>query len=428
MLTAPLKLLLDVPVDAFGRESANARKYILEQLGLAAAGCSGVVYMVNVMGEYCRRKQQTGKDLCKKGTPLGEVPIPESQGLAPGIIYLIIIIACQLLYTQSPESLANYNSSLLSICFMLFLGFVDDVLDLPWRFKLILPPIATLPLLCSYSGSTSVIIPKPLRGLLWRHSDGGGLTPLGQLLSLFVTIDGQAQGKIVELGLFFMIYMALLAVFCTNAINIYAGINGLEAGQSLVIAVGVLAFTLTEILYENDGKASPTQVLSLTLVLPFIGVVLGLLYHNFYPARAFVGDTFCYFAGMTFAVIGVHGHFSKTLCFLFLPQIANFLLSLPQLFKIVPCPRHRLPRVDPSLDRLLPSLCPCASEEHRWAKRLFGLPPDSDHFINLTLINAVLRVVGPLHERTLCLLLLLLQVVCCLGTMFLRFYLANMFT
>jgi hypothetical protein len=37
-------------------------------------------------------------------------------------------------------------------------------------------------------------------------------------------------------------------------------------------------------------------------------------------------------------------------------------------------------------------------------------------------------VVGPLHERTLCLLLLLLQVVCCLGTMFLRFYLANMFT
>lgn len=25
--------------------------------------------------------------------------------------------------------------------------------------------------------------------------------------------------------------MGLLAVFCTNAINIYAGINGLEAGQ-----------------------------------------------------------------------------------------------------------------------------------------------------------------------------------------------------
>lgn len=28
-----------------------------------------------------------------------------------------------------------------------------------------------------------------------------------------------------------MLYMGMLAVFCTNAINIYAGINGLEAGQ-----------------------------------------------------------------------------------------------------------------------------------------------------------------------------------------------------
>lgn len=28
-----------------------------------------------------------------------------------------------------------------------------------------------------------------------------------------------------------MVYMGMLAVFCTNAVNIYAGINGLEAGQ-----------------------------------------------------------------------------------------------------------------------------------------------------------------------------------------------------
>lgn len=42
-------------------------------------------------------------------------------------------------------------------------------------------------------------------------------------------------------------------VFCTNAINIYAGINGLEAGQSLVVAVGVLLFKLGEIHWEMDG-------------------------------------------------------------------------------------------------------------------------------------------------------------------------------
>lgn len=129
LLAAPIKYLLDIPSDSFPPKNHDARYFILQQLVLAVAGGIAVVHMVHVMGDYCRRKGQTGKDLCKKGTPAGEVPIPESQGLAPGIIYLVVIIVCQLLEPQaSPEQLANYNSSMLSICFMLFLGFVDDVL------------------------------------------------------------------------------------------------------------------------------------------------------------------------------------------------------------------------------------------------------------------------------------------------------------
>lgn len=130
---------------------------------------------------------------------------------------------------------------------------------------------------------------------------------------------------------------------------------------------------------------------------------------------------------MTFAVLGIHGHFSKTLVFLFLPQVFNFLLSLPQLFKLVPCPRHRLPRFDARLGKLLPSVCPCAPHEHRWLKRLQGLDPDSDHFINLTLINAVLRLLGPMHERTLCLVLLALQVLVVGLIMYVRFQLTSLF-
>jgi UDP-N-acetylglucosamine--dolichyl-phosphate N-acetylglucosaminephosphotransferase len=47
-------------------------------------------------------------------------------------------------------------------------------------------------------------------------------------------------GKAIELGILYKIYMMMLAVFCTNAINIYAGVNGIEAGQSLVIASAAL--------------------------------------------------------------------------------------------------------------------------------------------------------------------------------------------
>ena len=45
---------------------------------------------------------------------------------------------------------------------MLFLGFADDVLDIPWRVKLTLPTLASLPLVLAYGGGTGIAIPKPL--------------------------------------------------------------------------------------------------------------------------------------------------------------------------------------------------------------------------------------------------------------------------
>ena len=42
-------------------------------------------------------------------------------------------------------------------------------------------------------------------------------------------------------------YMGLLAIFCTNSINIYAGINGLEAGQSAVIAASMLVHSMLQV-------------------------------------------------------------------------------------------------------------------------------------------------------------------------------------
>merc|ERR1740129_1961235 len=62
----------------------------------------------------------------------------------------------------------------------------------------------------------------------------------------------------------------------------------------------------------------------------------------------FVGDTYCYFAGMTFAAVCILSRFSKTMVLLMLPQCVNFLYSCPQLFKFlgIPNPRHRMPAYD----------------------------------------------------------------------------------
>jgi UDP-N-acetylmuramyl pentapeptide phosphotransferase/UDP-N-acetylglucosamine-1-phosphate transferase len=84
-------------------------------------------------------------------------------------------------------------SALLSICCMLLLGFADDVLDLRWRHKLLLPTIASLPLLMVYYvnfNSTTIIVPKPFRPWFGLSISLGKLcTAMGvfhHLISLFI--------------------------------------------------------------------------------------------------------------------------------------------------------------------------------------------------------------------------------------------------
>lgn len=55
-------------------------------------------------------------------------------------------------------------------------------------------------------------------------------------------------------GILYYVYMGMLAVFCTNAINILAGINGIEAGQSLVIAASIIVFNIVELNGKENNK------------------------------------------------------------------------------------------------------------------------------------------------------------------------------
>lgn len=148
-----------------------------------------------------------------------------------------------------------------------------------------------------------------------------------------------------------------------------------------------------------------------------------LLFSCRYPARAFVGDTFCYFSGMAFAVVGILGHFSKTLLLFFLPQIFNFIYSVPQLFGIIPCPRHRLPKFNEKTGQLEPSFAiivrkPAGAVRYFLEMlSLLGLlrivRNDAGTIIgcsNFTILNLILVCRGPMKEDRLTLWMLAVQV------------------
>ncbi|EXB93955.1 UDP-N-acetylglucosamine--dolichyl-phosphate N-acetylglucosaminephosphotransferase [Morus notabilis] len=354
---------------------SELKKSILINAGLSLAGFFVTVKLIPVASRYVLRRNLFGYDINKKGTPQGTVKVPESLGIAIGIVFMVLAILFQYFnFTADSNWLVEYNAALASICFMLLLGFVDDVLDVPWRVKLILPSFAALPLLMAYAGHTTIIIPKPLIPYV-------GL-------------------ELLDLGWIYKLYMGLLAVFCTNSINIHAGLNGLEVGQTVVISSAIVIHNIMQIGASTDPEYKQAHAFSIYLVQPLLATSLGLLSYNWYPSSVFVGDTYTYFAGMTMAVVGILGHFSETLLIFFAPQVLNFLLSLPQLAGIVPCPRHRLPRFDPQ------------------TKLLTGTNDG-------TLVNFFLRQFGRMSEKSLCIYLLVFQAIACFFCFLLGYFLAG---
>lgn len=127
---------------------------------------------------------------------------------------------------------------------------------------------------------------------------------------------------------------------------------------------------------------------------------------------------------MAFSVVGIQAHFSKTLLLFFLPQIFNFVLSCPQLFGLVPCPRHRVPRFDPDTNLLHPSKTLFLQPPKRIsalvlrALAALGLTqltthPTTENILeanNLTILNFLLLRLGPMREKQLVQVLMSVQV------------------
>ena len=73
----------------------------------------------------------------------------------------------------------------------------------------------------------------------------------------------RARPRSLRTGWLYYLYMGMLAVFCTNAINILAGINGVEAGQSLVIAISVLIHNWIQVQASALMRAPPSMHVAL---------------------------------------------------------------------------------------------------------------------------------------------------------------------
>ena len=119
-----------------------------------------------------------------------------------------------------------------------------------------------------------------------------------------------------DLGLWTYPVTVFWIVAITNAINLIDGLDGLSAGISAIV-IATIAFMA--------GVAGKPLILMISLIL--LGSTLGFLFHNFYPAKIFMGDTGALFLGYSISILSLLGLYKSVTLFSFIVPI--IILGVP---------------------------------------------------------------------------------------------------
>ena len=202
-----------------------------------------------------RASGMVGHDVHKEGRP----EVPEMGGFvilfgfSAGLLAAIPFLS---------SGLAPLFAGFLTVLITGLIGVCDDLFGIRQSVKAWLPIFAAVPLMAIQAGVTSVIFP------------GFGLIELGIIYSLIV--------------------IPLEVAVLSNATNMLAGYNGLEAGLGAIASLFLAA----------AGYLSGNIIVTV-LMLALAGACLAFLKFNRFPARVFMGDvgSFTIGAGLAAAII-----------------------------------------------------------------------------------------------------------------------------
>ncbi|HIZ36922.1 MAG TPA: undecaprenyl/decaprenyl-phosphate alpha-N-acetylglucosaminyl 1-phosphate transferase [Candidatus Ruania gallistercoris] len=238
------------------------RIYLLV-LAIAAA----VTYLVTPLARLLA--QRVGAVTPVRVRDVHSVPTPRLGGVAMLAGLTVALLVCSQIDFLRPVFEDNLPWAILgcaaAIC---LLGVADDIWDLDWFTKLV--------------GQVIVAGAMAWQGVQLISFPIFGLTIGSSRLSLVVTV--------------------IAVVVAINAVNWVDGLDGLAAGM---IAIGGTAFfTYTYVLTRTSSPADYSDLATM-VIAALVGVCVGFLPHNFYPARVFMGDSGAMLLGLTVAAAAI---------------------------------------------------------------------------------------------------------------------------
>jgi len=240
-----------------------------------------------LLPHYIKKAQavdMVGIDVHKLNMP----KVAESGGIALMLAYLVglfifipfLDIPSTSIYTEEIIGTAA------TVLFSTFIGLIDDIYEIRWRIKALTPMLGGVPLAVMSLGRPTIS------------------TPFGLLdFSLF---------GLFGLVFFYAFVVPFIVTACANAVNMLAGLNGLEAGSALIIASALTVLSVRE--GKNEG---------LIILIPFIGALVAFLYFNKYPSRVFPGDVGTFGMGAAIGCVAMLAHLERAVFVMFVPHIIN---------------------------------------------------------------------------------------------------------
>ena len=90
----------------FIRSAPSLHNLFIHILWISIAAFFVTVWLIPIIARYTVKKGMYGMDINKKGTPGGEVKIPESLGIACGIVYLTAGAIGQFWYASDSQKVS----------------------------------------------------------------------------------------------------------------------------------------------------------------------------------------------------------------------------------------------------------------------------------------------------------------------------------
>ena len=225
----------------------------------------------------------------------GATRVPVLGGLAMfgGLVAALAFAAPRGAFTEVFSATSEPVGLLVGAAALVVLGVLDDLLDLPAAFKLAGQLVAA-----------TLVAALGLQ-LQYFWLPGLGVIALSNDLGLVLTV--------------------IFLVAFINIVNLVDGLDGLAAGVS---GIGAAAF----LLYALRGGGAASSLLSSATLLAVItiGLSVGFLVHNWYPARIFMGDTGSMLLGLLLGASGV-AHVGRSSS----PTTAEFVASVPLVVPLI---------------------------------------------------------------------------------------------